>query len=321
MTARSPVDLGIFTAERCLEHRVPAGFPERSERLARIIERLRLRGFDVAGVGAGGADWRDAVLAVHDSEYVERFHRAVERCDGLLDSADNPLSPGTWNAAVAAVETAIAACDWSMAGARRCAFAAIRPPGHHAEHDLAMGFCFFNHAAVAAERLRRRYGVEKVAILDFDVHHGNGTQHLFEERADVLYVSTHQYPFYPGTGAAEERGRGAGFGATVNVPLPAGSDDVVYRRAFEDIVLPAIDAFRGGALVISAGFDAFAFDPLGGMRVTAEGFREWGVLIAGLADQLCEGRSLSLLEGGYDLEALPELVEAYLEGLTGTSAT
>jgi acetoin utilization deacetylase AcuC-like enzyme len=320
MTGRAAVEIGVFTAARCLEHRVPAGFPERPDRLARIVDRLRRNGWSPCDVASGAADWRAAVLAVHDAEYVERFHRAVERGDGLLDSADNPLSPGTWTAAVAAVETTVAACDWSMAGVRRCAFAAVRPPGHHAERDLAMGFCYFNHAAIAAERLRQRHGVEKVAILDFDVHHGNGTQHLFEDRADVLYVSTHQYPFYPGTGAAEERGRGAGFGATVNVPLPAGSDDLVYRRAFEDIVAPAIEAYRGGALVISAGFDAFAFDPLGGMRVTAEGFREWGAQIAQLADELCEGRSLSLLEGGYDLEALPELVEAYLTGLSGKSA-
>ena len=141
-------------------------------------------------------------------EYVERFHRAVERGDGLLDSADNPLSPGTWAAAIAAVETTLAACDWAMAVGRRAAFAAVRPPGHHAEHALAMGFCYFNNAAIAAERLRRLHGASKVAVVDFDVHHGNGTQHIFESRGDVLYVSTHQYPFYPGTGAAGGARRG-----------------------------------------------------------------------------------------------------------------
>jgi acetoin utilization deacetylase AcuC-like enzyme len=156
-----------------------------------------------------------------------------------------------------------------------------------------------------------------VAIFDFDVHHGNGTQHLFEARADVLYASVHQSPFYPGTGSAGERGVGEGLGATVNVPLAAGSDDAAYRVAIEETIVPAIESFRPDALVVSAGFDAFANDPLGGMRVTAAGFGEWGALLGRLADRLCDGRSLSVLEGGYDLHALPELVEAYLDGLTG----
>jgi acetoin utilization deacetylase AcuC-like enzyme len=180
-----------------------------------------------------------------------------------------------------------------------------------------MGFCYFNHAAIAAERLRREHGLATVAIVDFDVHHGNGTQHIFEARADVFYASTHQYPFYPGTGAAHERGVGAGLGATLNVPLAAGSDDAVHLRALEDVVAPAIEAFAPEALVISAGFDSYEADPLGAMRVTVAGFREWGGIFGRLARRLCDGRSLSLLEGGYNLDALPVLVEAYLEGLVG----
>jgi acetoin utilization deacetylase AcuC-like enzyme len=314
---RQPVELGVFTAERCLAHRVPVGFPEVPERLRGIVDHLRARGLAVADVEPDGVDWREAVLTVHEAEYVERFQRAVERGDGLLDSADNPLSTGTWTAAIAAVETTLAACDWLMGAPRRQAFAAVRPPGHHAERDLAMGFCYFNNAAVAAERLLRRHGAARVAILDFDVHHGNGTQHLFEDRAEVLYASAHQYPFYPGTGAAGERGDGAGYGATVNVPLRAGSDDEVYRRAFETVLVPALEAFAPDALIVSAGFDAWAGDPLGGMRVTAGGFRQWGVMLAAVADRCCDGRSLSVLEGGYDLEALPSLVEAYLAGIAG----
>jgi acetoin utilization deacetylase AcuC-like enzyme len=317
LTALEPVEIGVFTAERCLEHRVPHGFPEGPERLRRIVDHLRARGLAVGDVEPDGADWRAAVLSVHDPEYVERFRRAVERGDGLLDSADNPLSPGTWAAATAAVETTLAACDWTMAAGRRAAFAAIRPPGHHAEHSLAMGFCYFNSAAIAAERLRRLHGASKVAVIDFDVHHGNGTQHIFESRGDVLYVSSHQYPFYPGTGAAGERGVGAGLGATLNIPLAAGSDDAAYRRAFEEVIVPAIEAFVPEALVVSAGFDAFESDPLGGMRVTVDGFADWGAILGRLADRWCEGRSLSVLEGGYNLDALPELVEAYLEGLRG----
>jgi acetoin utilization deacetylase AcuC-like enzyme len=180
-----------------------------------------------------------------------------------------------------------------------------------------MGFCFFNNAAVAAERLRRLHGAERVAIFDFDVHHGNGTQHLFEERADVLYASTHQYPFYPGTGAVGERGDGVGEGFTVNAPLSAGTGDEGFEEAIRGHILPALRRFAPDVLIVSAGFDAWQNDPLGGMRVTAEGFRAWGDWLRDLATEVCGGRVLALLEGGYDLEALPRLVAANLEGLAG----
>ncbi len=182
-----------------------------------------------------------------------------------------------------------------------------------------MGFCFFNNVAVAAEHLRRRHGVERVAIFDFDVHHGNGTQHLFEDRADVFYASTHQYPFYPGTGAAGERGTGAGEGFTLNVPLPAGTGDEGYAEAIQGAVIPALRQFAPDVLLLSAGFDAWQRDPLGGMRVTEEGFRSWGGWLRELAAEVCGGRVLAVLEGGYDLASLPRLVEANLEGLAGGS--
>jgi acetoin utilization deacetylase AcuC-like enzyme len=248
---------------------------------------------------------------------VARFSRAAERGDALLDSADNPLSSGTWEAAWAAVETTLAAADWVAGGAGRRAFAAVRPPGHHAERGLAMGFCYFNNVAVAAEHMRQRHGVSRIAIFDFDVHHGNGTQHLFEERGDVFYASTHQYPFYPGTGAADEVGRGAGLGATLNVPLPAGTGDDGYAEAIRGRVLPALRGFAPEILLLSAGFDAWQRDPLGGMRVTEGGFRSWGEQCAALAEDVAEGRILAVLEGGYDLASLPRLVEAHLEGLAG----
>ena len=182
---------------------------------------------------------------------------------------------------------------------------------------MAMGFCFFNNVAVAAEHLRRRHGAARVAIFDFDVHHGNGTQHLFEDRADVFYASTHQYPFYPGTGAAGERGIGAGEGATLNVPLPAGTGDDRYAEAIDGIILPALRRFAPDVLLLSAGFDAWQNDPLGGMRVTEAGFRSWGDRLRELAAEVCGGRILAVLEGGYDLRSLPRLVEAHLEGLAG----
>ena len=309
----------VFTDPRCLNHRAPRGFPERPERLSGIVDHLRQRGWDLAE----GTSWeggRDrapdviaAVVAVHEERYVERFGRAAERGDSLLDSADNPLSEGTWEASWAAVETSLAAADHAAAGAQ--AFAAVRPPGHHAERAVAMGFCFFNNVAVAAEHLRRRHGAERVAIFDWDVHHGNGTQHIFESRADIFYASTHQYPFYPGTGAASETGIGEGEGATLNVPLPAGTDDAGYAEAIRGRVIPGIREFRPDVLLISAGYDAWQHDPLGGMEVSEEGFRNWGTWMRELADEVCGGRLLAVLEGGYDLANLPRLVEASLEGM------
>ncbi len=317
----------VVTASRCLGHRPPAGVPEQPERLAGILAALRAAGLEVVDLDdssprdAPSFAWQPpaaalaAVEALHPASYVRRFESAVARGDTLLDSADNPLSPGVWRAAWGAVEATLAAADWVAAGNDRVGFAAVRPPGHHAEADTAMGFCFFANAAVAAEHLRRRHGAARVAIFDFDVHHGNGTQHLFEARPDVFYASTHQYPFYPGTGAADETGVGAGEGATLNVPLPAGTGDAGYEAAITGAVLPALRRFGPDVLLLSAGFDAWRRDPLGGMAVTEEGFARWGEWLRELAAETCGGRILAVLEGGYDLTSLPQLVAAHLQGL------
>ena len=308
----------IHTDSRCLAHLAPRGYPERPDRLSGVVDHLRGRGFPIVETAPGEearAAARETVIAVHDERYVGRFERAAERGDSLLDSADNPLSPGTWEASWAAVETTLAAADRVASGGS--AFAAVRPPGHHAEREVAMGFCFFNNVAVAAEHLRRHHGASRVAIFDFDVHHGNGTQHLFEARADVFYASTHQYPFYPGTGAASETGVGEGVGATLNVPLPAGTGDDGYAEAIRGTVVPALRSFAPDILLLSAGFDAWKHDPLGGMWVTLDGFRIWGEWMRELADEVCGGRVLAVLEGGYDLQNLPLLVEAHLQGLGG----
>jgi len=317
--------LRIFTDPRCLEHLAPPGYPECPERLAGIVRRLRAGGWDVFADAGPAArprgETRAAIEAIHDPAYVRRLEAAVERGDGLIDSADNPLSAGTWDAAWAAVECALDAADWAVAEAGRHSFAAVRPPGHHAERATAMGFCYFNTVAVAAEHLVRRHGLERVAIVDFDVHHGNGSQHLFEERRDVLYASLHQFPFYPGTGAESETGIGDGEGATLNVALAAGCGDEDYARAFADRLLPGLERFAPEMLLISAGFDAWRDDPLGGMQVTRGGFEHWGERLAGVAARCCGGRSASLLEGGYDLACLGELAERYLTGVGGSPQT
>ncbi len=303
----------VFTNRACLLHD-PADFPERRQRLEVVLAALAGAGAEVVEVDTHPRALA-AVEAVHDPLYVGRFRRAVERGDGLIDSADNPLTPHSWESAMAAVEVVLHAADWLMGGRDRRAFAAVRPPGHHAERDLAMGFCYFNNVAVAAQHLRDRHGIERLAIFDFDVHHGNGTQHLFEERSDVLFASTHQYPFYPGTGALSERGRGAGEGATLNVPLAAGTGDEAYATVLEEVVLPSLRGFRPSVLLVSAGFDAWQGDPLGGLSLTAASYERLGQDLAAVAGETADGRVLVALEGGYDLEALGGLVAKFLRAL------
>lgn len=305
----------LYTRSECLDHPSPPGFPERPERLTAILEHLgAVPGAQVFDE-APQVSPRELAAEVHDPDYLTRFERAVARGDGLLDTADNPIGAGSWRGAWAALEGTLAATEWVASGPNRRALAVVRPPGHHAERGSAMGFCFLNNAAIAAHALRSRHGSERVAIFDFDVHHGNGTQHIFEQRPDVFYASVHQYPFYPGTGAASERGTGGGAGTTANFPLPAGSDDAVYHRVLVEEVIPTLAAFRPDALVVSAGFDAWRSDPLGGMRVTETGFRDWGTSLGQFAARWTDGSLVAVLEGGYDRGALPRLVEAFLEGL------
>jgi acetoin utilization deacetylase AcuC-like enzyme len=203
-----------------------------------------------------------------------------------------------------------------MQGEAENGFALIRPPGHHAESGEALGFCLFNNVAITAKYLKRRYGLEKILILDWDVHHGNGTQHTFEDDPSVFYVSVHQYPWYPGTGSHSETGTGAGNGATLNCPMPAGSGDEDYRAAFGQTILPAARAFKPDAVLISAGFDAHAADPLGGINLSTNFYRWMTSEVMEIADSSAGGRVISLLEGGYDLDALASCVVAHVEVLT-----
>jgi len=294
-----------------LRHDTGAGHPERPERLRAVTARIAESGLasEVIAHEPGPAS-PDDVARIHDIGVIDRARRGSEAGAAVLDGGDTVVSAHSYEAALVAVGGALEAVDRVMSGEWTNAFAACRPPGHHAERDRSMGFCLFNNVAIAAEHARRS-GVERVAIVDWDVHHGNGTQHSFEDRGDIFYASLHQWPWYPGTGASEERGEGAGRGATLNLPMADGSGDTEYLRAFEETLMPALHDFDPGLVLVSAGFDAHVRDPLSGTRVTADAFARMTALLRELAG----GRLVSLLEGGYDLEGLAASVEAHLGAL------
>jgi acetoin utilization deacetylase AcuC-like enzyme len=233
--------------------------------------------------------------------------------------ADTYTSPESHEIALLAAGAVVDAVERVMAGSGRAAAALVRPPGHHAERNRAMGFCLFNNAAIGAAHART-LGANKVAIVDYDVHHGNGTQHIFEADPNVLYVSMHQFPYYPGTGAADEIGVDAGRGFTVNLPLEVGAVDDDYQTVFGGVVIPVLRQFAPDLVIVSAGFDAHERDPLGGMRVTTPAFGAMTRELKAIADQCCQGRLVAVTEGGYDLAALAGSLDAALEALNGAAA-
>jgi acetoin utilization deacetylase AcuC-like enzyme len=310
--------LAIHTHGKFWLHDTGAGHPETAWRLDAALE-------GVARAGLEGHVMRDSAMPVetdrliakvHAADYARELETASAEGWDYFHSTDNPLSSGTYAAARAAVGTTLAAASaiWREKTCDR-AFVIARPPGHHAGRTQAMGFCFFNTIAVAAEFLRELPGIERVFILDWDVHHGNGTQHLFESREDVFYASLHRYPFYPGTGAASERGFGPGRGTTLNVLFPGGVGDCEYLAEIEKTIIRAVDDYRPQAILVSAGFDAHARDPLGGMRVTAPAFGTMTERIVEAAARHAEARVLSLLEGGYDREGLAASVAEHVAAL------
>jgi acetoin utilization deacetylase AcuC-like enzyme len=304
----------VITDRRFLDHDPGAGHPESPARLDAVLGDLARA--PVAGVSIEAPRFAtDAEIeAVHPAEYREALAALAGRRAQL--DPDTLTSPGSWDAARLAAGAAVDAVRATMTGRARNAFALVRPPGHHAEPDQAMGFCLLNNAAIAAEAARRA-GAARVLIVDWDVHHGNGTQDIFAARDDVLYMSVHQYPFYPGTGAASEVGAGAGRGATVNCPLPGGQGDADYGVVFHDLFLPVARAFRPELVIVSAGYDAHARDPLAGMRVSERGFAAMATVLTQLAEETCGGKLALMLEGGYDLPALTASVRATLEVMTG----
>jgi len=295
--------LGYVLDEVFVQHRAPSGHPERPARAEAVRDALQAAGLAARGTHVATRAATDEELArVHAPAYLDALGKEVPGRSGWLD-ADTYFSPRTWEAARAAAgSTAQLALD-VLHG--RCArgIAVVRPPGHHATQDRAMWFCLLNNAAVAAAALRAN-GAARVAILDWDVHHGNGTQDIFWNDPDVLYLSVHQYPFYPGSGAPTEIGGKSAIGATVNVGLPSGCGDAEYAAVFDHVFLPKLSVFRPDVLLISAGFDAFQHDPLAGMRVTHAGFAAMARRLRAAAERWSEGRVVAVLEGGYDLDGL-----------------
>lgn len=307
---------GFIYDDIYLEHKTTPGHPERPERLVEIVKRLKAEGIyselhQLKPVPAS-LDW---IETVHSPAYIERTKRSCKNNSGYLDSLDVPISTKSYEAAVMAAGGMIVAVDAVVDKKVANAFCAVRPPGHHALEDQAMGFCIFNNVAIGAKYIQKKYGLSKVLIVDWDVHHGNGTQATFYDDPTVLYFSVHQYPFYPGSGSREERGTGKGLNYTINVPLPAGSGDKIYLDAFEKELRPAAHDFSPDFVLVSAGFDAHEKDLLGQMAVTAEGFGKMTEIVKAIALKCCQGRLVSTLEGGYHLGGLAASVESHIRVL------
>ncbi len=309
---------GFITHPLYLEHDTGYSHPESPRRLSAIVDHLvttNLTSLLERMVPSLHPDLAAAISAVHPSGYYQRLQAAVPERGKVYLDPDTPVSPRSLAAAEMAVSGVLTAIDCVMEGKLRNAFCAVRPPGHHAEADRAMGFCLLNNVAIGARYLQRRHQLERVLIIDWDVHHGNGTQHIFYRDPTVFYFSTHQYPFYPGTGSEAERGEGEGEGATLNCPLSAGSGDSEILSRFENGLSGAVSAFRPDFILISAGFDAHRDDPLAGLMVTDEGFKEMSRIVQSLAKTYCRRRVVSCLEGGYNLSALARSVAGHLSAL------
>lgn len=331
--------LAFSSHPRLVEHDTGANHPEQPDRLRAIHKAVRQAGlidspdpFPDYNIEFGPlptasqklielplpapADEK-LVSLVHFPGYLEKIKRVCAAGGGVLDQADTPVGANGLEMGLLSLGCAIQSCDAVMSGKAQRAFSAARPPGHHAEPDRPMGFCMFSNIAIAARYVQKTYGIERIAIVDFDVHHGNGTQAAFEDDCSVLFISLHQHPrtLYPGTGHDYEVGEGPGRGFTMNLPMQPGSGDDEYRRAFESRVIPKLDDFQPQLLMISAGFDAHAEDPLAHMNLTDDGFELLTRILVGSAKTHCGGKIVSLLEGGYNLRALGRSVVRHLMGL------
>jgi acetoin utilization deacetylase AcuC-like enzyme len=307
---------GFVYDPRYLDHDMGAGHPESPNRLRAIMQQLE-QSATVDRVTrieprAAEDEW---ITQIHKPSYLATLKTHVPTNGRVSLDPDTSMSPGSLTTAYLAAGGGLAAVDAIMSRRVNHVFCAVRPPGHHAEAGRAMGFCLFNNVAIAARYVQKKHGIKRVLIVDWDVHHGNGTQHSFEDDPSVLFFSTHQYPYYPGTGRETERGRGAGEGYTINVPMEAGEGDEEYRAVFQKSLVPAADEFKPEFVIISAGFDAHKDDPLAGMGLTEDGYADLTGIVAGIAKRHAGGRVLSSLEGGYHLKALAASVDRHIQAL------
>jgi acetoin utilization deacetylase AcuC-like enzyme len=313
---KSELPTGLVRSSECRAHDPGPGHPESAERLVAIEERLQAVGlWSALDVAAARPAEREDLLRIHAAHYLQRVEERIARGADWVDSPDANVSLASWRTALLAAGGALEAVDRVQEGRWKNAFVAIRPPGHHAEENLAMGFCLLNNVAIAARHLQAKHGLERIAILDWDVHHGNGTQHLFERDPTVFYASLHEYPHYPGTGSKSERGLGAGEGATLNCPMPPRSGEREWLAALEGEILPALERFRPEFVLVSAGFDAHRRDPLSSTELDESSFAAMSARALELAARYADGRLVSVLEGGYDLDALARSVEAHVAEL------
>ena len=307
---------GLVYDDVYLQHKTSPNHPENPQRLIAIMSALKDKMSDIMLIKPKPfSDTLEWLTSIHSTKYIERVKKSCLNNEEYIDSSDTPISKESYNVAVMAVGGVLSAIDQVMEGNIKNAFCAIRPPGHHALRDRAMGFCLFNNVAIGAKYIQKKYGLSKVLIVDWDVHHGNGTQDAFYDDPTVLYFSIHRSPFYPGTGDADEIGRGKGLGYTINVPMNVGSSDKDYLEVFENILKPKGMEYRPDFILISAGFDAHKDDPLGGMKITADGYAKMTKIIKYIAEKCCDGRIVSVLEGGYSMDGLSESVTSHISVL------
>lgn len=307
---------GLVYHPAYLEHDMGSGHPESPNRLRAIMQQLEQSGTMAQLIRIEPRQAEDEwITQIHAPAYLASLKRQAPASGRVSLDPDTSMSPGSLTAAYLAAGGALAGIDAIMNNEVEHVFCAVRPPGHHAEANRAMGFCLLNNVAIAARYAQKKHGLSRVLIVDWDVHHGNGTQHSFDDDSAVLFFSTHQYPHYPGTGRESERGRGAGEGYTINVPMEAGEGDDEYRTIFQKVLVPAAEEFRPELVIISAGFDAHKDDPLASMGLTEAGYAELTGIVAGIAKRHAQGRILSSLEGGYNLTALAASVDAHVRGL------
>ena len=309
------MQVGLVYHPDYLRHDAGQHHPEHAGRLESVIQALEssptLQPMVNLDITHDAEAW---VARVHQRDHIRVVEAASQQGRAALDP-DTIVCSDSYAVALKAVAGTLAAADAVMSGEISQAFCALRPPGHHAEAHRPMGFCLFNNVAILARYLQQQHGLDNILIIDWDVHHGNGTQHIFEDDASVFYISTHQYPFYPGTGAVTETGSGQGKGFTMNVPLPPGSGDDVYIDVFEQHLLPRALTYRPDVVLISAGFDAHYADPLAHMQVSEKGYRRMTEVVKEIAAVCCNQRLISVLEGGYNLPALGRSVATHVETL------